>query len=475
MGSLTYRHWTMAFCLFVLGALVVLEINDSPFLPAAHADSVEYMEAGQSMANGNGLALPLASWASRDSVSTLAHFPPGMSVAIGSIMKTTGVRKHVAALWLLALACGLSLGFAFLVGAVVGGWGAGLAAALLIGVMPPFVLTHTAVWSEPLYLVLVLVALFLMIRWPDRTVLLGAVAAASVMVRYLGLAVVVGAAAWTYLRTRSVRRAVLTAAPGTLAFGAWTLWTRNQGGAVRAPGEYTVSLADTLRELPGAIQFWLAPGLPLGAGLVILTGVVFAFWKAPRSLRAPLLLLVLTHLGVIGLSRLTIDVRIPFDARMLLPVFALAMLPPAVVLFERRMVGVTALLAWASLAGIEDVQGVRSLQANGSYYSSATWITSPLTHWVDNRSRGLAIYSNEPALMPFLCGRHARRLPLGTHDFDAFARQWRKRPGAIIVVNPMRSGELHPQVYQERLTVDVVHVSEHGVVFVPGAPGAGGQ
>ena len=53
------RQWLAAITLGVLGSLAVLAMGDSPFLPAAHADSVGYMEAGMGLVNGRGLSLPM--------------------------------------------------------------------------------------------------------------------------------------------------------------------------------------------------------------------------------------------------------------------------------------------------------------------------------------------------------------------------------------------------------------------------------
>jgi hypothetical protein len=464
----TYRHGLVAAGLFAAGALTTLWINDSPLLPAAHADSVQYMEAGASLAEGRGLQIPFASWASQDSVSALSHFPPGLPVVIGSLMKVTGVRSHVAALWSLALAAGLALAFVFLVGAGVGGWGVGLLSAALLLLMPPFVLAHAAIWSEPLYVACLLALLFAITRAPDKHWLAGLLGAAAVLIRYLGVAAVAGLGIWTYLRTRNLRKALISVGPGTVAFVGWSLWTRWQGESVRSPGEFDVGLADTLTQLPGAIQFWLAPGLPLVVGLLLLVGVGFAFYKAPRSVSVPAFVLLAAHLLVIVFSRLVVDARIPFDARMLFPVFALAMAPVAASLWKWRVPGLAVAVAWGIFAANEDRIGVKSLKENGSFYSSNIWIASDLVYWVDNRSEGVTLYSNEPGMMMYQSGRYARTLPLVTEDFQEFVAVWEDRPGAIVLVPPLRQDEFGPEAYLEHLDVSPVVQGEQGIVLMPG-------
>jgi hypothetical protein len=471
---LATHHYLVAISLLALGALVVLEINDSAYLPGAHADSVEYMEAGRSLALGNGLEIPIASWASPDSVAPLAHFPPGSSLAIGAVIGATGVRPHVAALWVIALAAGATLGLSFLLVAAASGWAAGLLTALVIALMPPFPLVHTSVWSEPLYVPLMLLTLVFMMRWPERPFWAGLVASLTVMVRYLGLATVAAVGVWALVRTRSLKKALAGMAPGLLAFLAWWGWARSQGGAVRTPGEFDVAITSTLAQLPEMLRFWLAPGLPLFVALILLLGVAGTHALGRKSLVYPLGVLLGAHLVVVLAARLLVDQRIPFDTRVLLPALVLAMLPVATGALRRPGVGLVVLLAWVGWVGREDLNGIRSLHQMGQYYSSAEWLTSDLVGWVDNRSRGLRLYSNEPGLMVYQSERHARLLPLKTQDFDAFVEAWGERPGAIIVVAPLRQDEWSPDIYVERLPVQLILDSQNAVVLVPKEEETGG-
>lgn len=467
MKPLSRHHTLMAVTLFVLTALAVLEINDSAWLPGAHADSVEYMEAGESLAEGNGLQIPFASWAESDSVSMLSHFPPGMSFAIGGIMKVSGVRKHVAALWTLCFAAGLTVALSFLIGVSTTGWAGGFTAAALVAAMPPFVLAHMSVWSEPLYLALLLLTLFFMLRRPEQPWVAGTVAAAGVLVRYLGVATVAALGAWTWHRTRDLRKTCLAVLPGVFVFGSWNLWTLAHGESVRTLGEYTTDLGATFAQIPVALEFWLAPGLGLIAALVLMGALGWALVRAPHSLTVPVAWLVGAHLAVLLSSKLIVDARIPFDERILLPVFALLMLPAASMLARYRSVGAALACAWVAWVGFEDGAGVHSVQEQGMFYSSPTWMTSDLIFWVDNRMSDMQLYSNEPAMLYFLAERTSRSLPLVTHDFDTFARRWTARPGPIILVSPLRPDETATERYLETLDVTVVHESSLGTVLFP--------
>lgn len=467
MERLNSDHRLVACAIFVGAALAVLQLNASAWLPAVHADSVQYMEAGESLANGNGLQIPFASWADTDSVSTLSHFPPGMSVAIAGIMKTTGARKHIAALWVLCLAAGFSLSVTFLIGSLVGGWGTGFLMAIMVAVMPPFVIAHTAIWSEPLYVSLLLLTLLAMVRIPEHPIVAGLLAAAAVLVRYLGVSAVLGLGVWTFFKTNDWKKTLVSVSPGTVAFLSWSIRAREQGGAVRTIGEYAVDFSATLAQLPGAFQFWLTPGLGVLWTAGLLVAVVWAMSRAPRTISVPVAILVGAHLLVILASRLVVDARIPFDQRMFMPVFVLAMLSVAAYLAKTRISGVAIALGWCAIIGMEDQVGLQSLGENGSFYSSREWMASDLISWVDNRMAGLDVYSNEPGMTYFLSERSARTLPLKTQDFEAFTEKWKKNPGAIVLVAPLRPDEIGPQPYLDALEATVVHQSNLGVVLMP--------
>jgi hypothetical protein len=124
-------------------------------------------------------------------------------------------------------------------------------------------------------------------------------------------------------------------------------------------------------------------------------------------------------------------------------------------------------LPWVLVVGREDVQGVRSLHRFGQFYSSVEWITSDLVQWAETESHPYRIYSNEPGMMVFLGGRHAKLLPLKTQDMDAFVATWEDRPGAIVIAAPLRPDEWPPEVYQQRLPLRAVIADQRSVVFVP--------
>jgi len=465
--GLTSRDRLLAVALFLFGALAVLEINDSPLLPGVHIDSVEYVEAGRSLASGRGLAVPLVPWTSSDSVAPLAHFPPGPSLAIGSLIRLTGLPPYVAALWIIALSAGMTLALVFLLVAPLEGWVVGLLSALVVGILPPFVLVHATIWSEPLYLPFLLLTLILMVRLPRRPGFAGVTAAVAAMVRYLGLAAVGSVGIWAFLKTRSLRKALVGIAPGVGVFLAWSAWTRLHGGAVRTWGEFSVPLTNSIAQLPGMVRFWLAPGLPALVATVLLLGVLATHVFGRKELMGPLWVLLGGHLLLTVFSRLVVDHRIPFDARMFLPTIVLAMLPVVAGLWKRRVLGPGILTLWCVWTLGQDVKGVRTTRQVGLYYTDVRWLRSGVLTWLEEGSQGMRIYSNDPGFIAFHLQRNARFLPLKTQDLDEFFRDWTERPGAIVLLMPQQPDEWTSEAYLDNLPVTPAFQGPDALILIP--------
>lgn len=280
----------------------VLWINDSPLLPATHADGVKYLSSAASLAGGGELADPVARWSSPGDERFLSHFPPGYPLTLAALVRS-GLRPHVAALWLTAASAGATAFLLFLVTSLLAGWWAGILAVLLFFAAPPVVLLHSTVWSEPLYLPLVVALVGTMALWPERSGIHGALAALGVLVRYAGVAGVAAAGGWAWYlwgrreggRSEPWRpggrwfAVALAVAPGIFALAVWGVVASARRESVRAFGFYGAGLGEDLAGLAGALVGWLAP-VPGGGAAVrwaaaLCVGVVVLLVWA-RALRA---------------------------------------------------------------------------------------------------------------------------------------------------------------------------------------------
>ena len=459
----------------------VLALTDPPG-PGLDPDALSYLGAGISLARGDGLRVPSAAWASADTTAPLVHFPPGFSTAIALGIKLGETPINAARFVEAAAACA-SVMFIMFSAAAGGGPVAAILALDIAAISPALVLVHASVLSEPLFLALLVGFAGVLAteregRETRRALSLGALAAAAVLVRYVGASLVaalvldaliaplavgaVGGRGRWFLR---IRRAALAAAIPTVALGTWILTRPRNVDAekVREVGLYVSGLGATLQEGAGSLARWFAPGIAgelaltflavtMMAAVVVLVGSEMK--TAARDMtRASELRLFRTvgivapcYLIVLIASRLLADPGIPFDDRLMAPLFLLA--APAVgvalVRWQRsalpaRRYGAMILSAgitvsWIAGSAQVSTQLVREFRADGADLASEDWRLSPLVAWAANAPPGTHLYSNWPAAIWFHTGRATFELPT---DVDmqvakAFGAKLAQEHGALL-------------------------------------------
>lgn len=240
--------------------------------------------------------------------------------------------------------------------------------------------------------------------------------------------------------------------------------------------------------IPGGLMGAVWPGGAALVGAIALAAGVALVWYASRApewkheprkavVRCALLYMA-CYLPVVVASRLFADPRIPFDARIFFPVLVLStVLAIAAAVSVARSRGRTgwALLGivacgWAVAAASEVRQGVTAVNEYGLYFTSVGWADDPVLRWVVDRSAPYAtVYSNEPAMIYFLTGRHAKSLPLVGEDIDAFARQLARMPGPVVFIAPSHVTDVAPQLLVDRLAVERVVGSGMAALYLPTA------
>jgi hypothetical protein len=124
---------------------------------------------------------------------------------------------------------------------------------------------------------------------------------------------------------------------------------------------------------------------------------------------------------------------------------------------------------WGFAALREDRVGIASVNEQGLYFTNGAWMIDPVIRWVDNRSAAFElIYSNEPALLYYQSGRHAKELPRLGEDLDGFAAVFRERPGAVVFAYPLHVDNVPEREFAERLGLEQVMRTGMGAVYVPG-------
>ena len=470
----------------VLGAAAVwgvLELTQPPG-PGLDPDSLSYLGAGISLARGEGLRVPSASWASADTSSPLVHFPPGFSatIAVGIRMGASPVK---AARIVEAVSAGVTVAAVVLVAAAAGGLVAAFVAIAMVAVTPAMMTVHASVLSEPLFLALLTCFVGVLAGDPSkrrtrRTLVLGALAAAAILVRYAGVsllavlalegfiaapeAALTGRSAGFRVLARARSVAVAVALPVVL-LAAWAFTRPRSAEAerIRDAGVYLNGFGATVGEGVTTVAQWLAPSFTPGLATVLVAAGVLAaiitllVHAARAALRGEasagevrvvrgVELMAIAYGMVLVASRLLADPGIPFDARLLAPLFLLASIAIGVLVVSwcraaaaaghvRALILTIGIIAsW--IAGAAQVSGalLDEVRADGADMASAEWRLSPLVDWATHADARTRLYSNWPAAIWFHTGRAALELPteLDSATVAAFRAKLAVENGAVV-------------------------------------------
>ncbi len=454
----------------------VIEVTEPPG-PGLDPDALAYLGAGASLGHGHGLRVPSADWSSADTMAPLVHFPPGFPAAI-AIGVAGGATPVNAARFVEAISAAVTAVSLMLAANAAGGVIAALTVLGIAAATPAFVIVHASVLSEPLFL-----ALLALFTWQlgrerrgsdiKRTIVLGAIAAAATLVRYAGASLVLAVVleAWWAVdgpllatwRERARRAAVAAEVP-VIAIAIWLITRPHNPDAekIRELGLYVPGMTATVAGGLGTIARWLAPGVNSEAARTMAAVAVFVAMLAlaARTVRAARMgiapacelrlyrasaIVLYSYLFVLVASRLLADPGIPFDDRMLAPVFLLAALRIGVattafwrasIVNHRGIVlltiGITASWIWGS----EDVSAaqVNDYRADGGDLAGHEWTASPLVAWAAHAPGNVGLYSNWPSAVWLTTARATYALPadLDPATVNEFREKIEREHGALL-------------------------------------------
>lgn len=367
-----------------------------------------------------------------------------------------GARPTVAARWIEALAAGGTVALAFELVAMLAGVGAAALTVLALIAMPAMTETHLWILSEPLFILLVVATLAAMLRVPERAWLHGLLAMLANLTRYAGVFLVGTVTLWHLLRpgTRPERltRATTALAPGALLQLGWQLDGVSPGGGISHHA--FAGLGAALLEGARTIEAWLVPSVPdgmlrVGLALALLLLLKWCGWRsllgADRERRPFFLAILLTsccYLGMLIFARLHVVADVPFDDRILGPLFVVITIGTVPILAWRwrgwlmplRAFAATIAVAWLVGALRHDVRSVSVARTDGLGYESAEWTGSPLSRWLADSAGGRTIYTNDPPGVWAVTGHATRLLPssLDPDTVRVFAARFGAAPSLII-------------------------------------------
>ena len=497
---------------------LVLTITDPPG-PGLDPDALHYMGAAESVAAHLEYRVPTADWASADSTSLLAHFPPGLSTVLALPVRL-GMTAPQAGRLVNALAAAVTVTVLVLLVSGASTPLTGILFAVALFATDAMHQVHLSVLSEPLFLAWLALTLAAMTRAPDRPLRAGIPAALGALTRYAGVSLVGAAILWSLLQraplATRLRRAVVAALPAVLLQGVWVLRTRHAVGptAIRHFAVYTDGLGATLAQGVETLRAWLVPDpdaavsplpyhgwLAIAAGLVLLAVVTRGarqVWTETRPAAAhddvPVVdarrliaasgLLLGCYLGVVLVSRLLADPMIPLDERLLAPALVLMTTIAATSIAHwwraahttiARIAVCGALLGWLAASGSVTADDADYALTWGSDLAGDQWRRSELLAWARTDGATRPLYTNWPAAVYFHLHRPARQVPRSddARALAAFADTVRVRDGRVLVFDvPDEEYATRAMLLQLR-GLGIVARRQDGVVLAPvsAAPG----
>ena len=435
--------------LAALGGVVL--VAATPWGLGLSPDSVVYIGAARSLAQGNGLSLPTDSAA----MAPLVHYPP-LYPALLAMTRLSGLDVIAAAKWLNVFLFCANIFLAGIIGYRASGiLPLAILTAGLVATAFPMALVHSMVWSEPLYMVCQSAALLFLLSYlrecAFRSLMAAAVATGlSVLGRYAGVSLVIsGAAAILWLGAERWKKKCFDVgsflAVSLLPIGLWA--ARNQWVAGSATDRNIGFHPAGLGELTAAVDtigawfsaFWTSSAdIQLYSVCVVVIGGLAIGFSGPKlgvrhapanaaglkMVSSLMALVAVTYLALVFLTISLFDAQTPVDSRLLAPCYVPSVLfvisawtfiscrgqerarfrfvPPAVGLL---IIGLQlpATLNW-----------LRQHYRQGIGYSSREWKESETIEQLATKMPSVLIYSNAPDVVYTLLGRPAAMIPRRT-------------------------------------------------------------
>jgi hypothetical protein len=380
-------------------------------------DSIVYVAAARSLAAGRGFSLPTPA----GDPSPIVQFPPLFSMLL-SMFGIAGIDPLDGASILNTLLFALNIYLAGLLAyRVTQTPQAGFIAAALTLTAPAILTSHTMVWSEALFLFLVLATAFAAASYleePSYRFLLLMLPAALLapLARYAGVTVIL--AAIFAIARRNARHAAVFAFAASLGIGAWL--GRNYSLAADLANRTIMFHPPTAEQLGLASQTMLEwfGGLFLAvafAGLLVITIVR----RPEESGTSPgsifLINFAIAYACVLALSIFIADAQTPLDRRILSPLYiALAL---CTVIWIASNTTRRLRVAWTALALLvvalnswSSILWLNLLSSQGVGFSSSLWRASPTMDYL-RKQKTSQVHTNAPDAVFLLAGTPAAMFP----------------------------------------------------------------
>jgi hypothetical protein len=393
-------------------------------------DSFAYLSGGWFLAHGEGLRVPLQSWASADTTRLWVWEPPGFSAAIAGGVRTglsaidaTRVVQVLSA----AVTAFFAAGTAALLPGAVGGTAAAVLASLLLLCSPFFWELHIQALSEPLFLAFFALWAYRSVRTRDGDWRLATVLAALPVVRWIGLGII-PATAWNAWRGRTTLRVVL---PAVFVVVLWLLFLP---AALAGRAQHLHWIGENLAHMPRDLAITLihvAVPVRIPArsffGVVAWLLVALLWWRVlrvdPDGTRWRFTRLAIGAAGLALIlipTSLLLDASVRFDEqRHVVPGLLLAMVGIAgaiALAWQRtgewmRRTFIACAVVWSGAGMYATAELARDVRRAPLFLAGPQWRDAEVVRWVRAQGSGSSahsLYTNQPWALWFHAHRVAR-------------------------------------------------------------------
>jgi hypothetical protein len=437
----SWRHWREVLIVLALSISGIgLLLLATPHGNGVSADSMQYISAAEYLSQGDGLR---AHWWD-EGAQPLTHFPPGFPLAL-ALLGRLGLSALDAArtLNIVALVATVFLTFGLTRKATGGSAFAGIAGAGVMVFARDILEAHAMVWSEPLFLAMVLGTVYLTvvaIETGKRAPLVTAAILAGLagLARYAVPPLIVtcalallffGVGQWRHRLARATMFGVIAALPlaAVIAF--------NSTRAVAATNRELAFHPPGWSELDNAARTaynWVVPGAaPALVETLVVTAIAVAAlaWivsllrsRSWPRVAAPDVRIILSFFAVcytlfLAAILTVVDAQSTPDFRLLLPVLPVLTILAVCILADslkierqrRPAMALSATLAFGLV--LSTAFWLSNVRQRGLGYNATDWQRSLLIARLRNLDAQTLIYTNHPAAVLFHTGREVLGVP----------------------------------------------------------------
>jgi hypothetical protein len=413
----------------------------TPFGVGIYVDSLYYVSSARNLIEGVGMGRVTGLGVYKP----MTHYPPFYSLVL-AFFQLLGLPELVAARWISITTFGLTI---ILVGLIIyqrtHSRFFSLFSAILVLCSNPILRVFSWVMSEPLFIALVLLGLFLIGSYfrtsLRRWLILAAIFSSfALLTRYVGFALV-GALCLVVIGNlkiswnRRLQDLAIFLSITLVPTLVWLVrnWIVSETLANRVIAWHPISRENVTLFIKAVISWGLLPQrivigheslafVGIVAGLVLI-GLIWFLRAWPKPGKAPeneftLLWVSWLYIGLLGISLFWIDATTRLENRILLPLYMLILTLidiGSALLWQRkavltRLVAITICL-WLAYFSFTRIDGaILYLRSDGQGYASQQWQNSPTARFIREQNPSL-IYTNDVTAVYFLAGKDSVAIP----------------------------------------------------------------